>query len=45
MFQIFFKILGILFYLHEMTYKQDRQCTYNVILRPVRVTFVTMEKQ
>ena len=25
--------------------RQDRQCTYNVTLRPVRVTTVAVEKQ
>jgi hypothetical protein len=31
-------LVGILF-------KQDRQCTYNVTLRRVRVTFVAVEMQ
>ena len=30
---------------HFMTYKEDRQCTYNVILRRVRVTIISVEKQ
>jgi hypothetical protein len=29
----------------EINYEQDRQCTYNVTLRRVRVTIVAMEKQ
>ena len=29
----------------QKSFKQDRQCTYNVTLRCVRAIFVTMEKQ
>jgi len=32
-------------YKEEHVYVQDRQCTYNVTLRRVRVTTVAVEKQ
>jgi hypothetical protein len=47
-------LLGVRYTLHEtfqnvhsicFYLKQDRQCTYNVTLRRVRVTIVAVEKQ
>jgi hypothetical protein len=39
------RLLSLLRKFFVITKEQDRQCTYNVILRRVRVTIVALEKQ